>query len=156
MSFQIVCTCIYVYLCVSVWFSHSVVSDSFWDHEQQYSMCPCPWLAPGVCSNSCPLSQWCHPTISSSITPFSCSQSFLASGLFQWVSSSHQMAKYWSFSFSISPSNEYSGLISFRIEWFDLLAIQGTYESSPAPQFESINSSVLSLLYQLSHPHMTT
>ena len=68
---------------------------------------------------------------------------------FKWVSSSHQMVKYWSFSFSISPSNEYSGLISFRIEWFDLLAVQGTYESSPAPQFESISSSVLGLLYDL-------
>ena len=56
--------------------------------------------------------------------------------------------KYWSFSFSISPSNEYSGLISFRIEWFDLLAVQGTLqESSPTPQFESINPSMLSLLY---------
>ena len=55
--------------------------------------------------------------------------------------------KYWSFSFSISPSNEYSGLISFRIDWFDLFAVQGTLESSPAPQFESINSLVLSLFY---------
>ena len=55
--------------------------------------------------------------------------------------------KYWSFSFSISPSKEYSGLISFRIDWFDLLPVQGTEEPSPAPQFESINSSVLNLLY---------
>ena len=55
--------------------------------------------------------------------------------------------KYWSFSFTISPSNEYSGLISFRMDWLDLLAVQGTQESSPAPQFKSINSSVLSLLY---------
>ena len=55
--------------------------------------------------------------------------------------------KYWSFSFSMSPSNEYSGLISFRIDWFDLLAVQGTLESSPAPQFKSINSSALSFLY---------
>ena len=55
--------------------------------------------------------------------------------------------KYWSFSFSISPSNEYSGLVSFRIVWFDLLAVQGTLESSPAPQFKSINSLVLSFLY---------
>ena len=55
---------------------------------------------------------------------------------------------YWTFSFSISPSNEYSGLISFMIDWFDLLAVQGTLqESSPTPQFKSINSSVLSLLY---------
>ena len=55
--------------------------------------------------------------------------------------------KYWSFSFSISPSNEYSGLISFRINWLDLLAVQGTFKSSPTPQFKSINSSVLSFLY---------
>ena len=54
--------------------------------------------------------------------------------------------KYWSFSISISPSNEYSGLISFRIDWFDLLAVQGTLESSPTPQFKSISSSVLSIL----------
>ena len=53
--------------------------------------------------------------------------------------------KYWSFSLIISPSNEYSGLISFRIDWFDLLAAQGTLKSLPAPQFESINSSPLSL-----------
>ena len=57
--------------------------------------------------------------------------------------------KYWSFSFSISPSNGYSGLISFRIDWFDLLAVQGTLKSlsSPTPKFKSINSSVLSFLY---------
>ena len=55
--------------------------------------------------------------------------------------------KYWSFSFSISPSNEYSGLISFRMDWFDLLTVQGPLKSSPAPQFKSISFSVLSLLY---------
>ena len=55
--------------------------------------------------------------------------------------------KYWSFSFNISPSNEYLRLISFRIDWFDLLAVQGTQESSPTPQFKSVNSSVLSFLY---------
>ena len=55
--------------------------------------------------------------------------------------------KYWSFSFNISPSNEYSGLISFRIDWFDLLAVQGALKSSPTPQFKSINSSALSFLY---------
>ena len=65
--------------------------------------------------------------------------------------------KYWSFSFSISPSNEHSGLISFRIDWFDLFEVQGTLKSLlPALQFKSINSSVLSFLYQLSHPYMTT
>ena len=56
-------------------------------------------------------------------------------------------SKYWSFSFKISPSNEYSGMISFRIDWLDLLAVQGTLESSPTPQFKSINSLALSFLY---------
>jgi len=68
--------------------------------------------------------------------------------------------KYWSFSFNISPSNEYSGLISFRMDWFDLLAVQGTLKSSPTPQFKSINSLALSFLYSptltsMSH-NMTT
>ena len=67
------------------------------------------------------------------------------------------MAKYWSFRFSISPSNACSGLISFRMDWLDLLAVQGTQESSPTPQFKSINSSALSFLYSPnSHPYMTT
>ena len=111
-----------------------------------------PWIAacqvplsPGVCSNSCPLCQWRHPTISSChpliLWPFvfpriRVSSSRLALGI-RWL-------KYWSFSFIISPSNGYLELISFRIEWFDLLAVQGPL---PAPQFESINSFVLSLLH---------
>ena len=64
--------------------------------------------------------------------------------------------KYWSFSISISPSSEYSGLISFRMDWLDLLAVQGTLKSSLAPQFKSINSSVLSFLHSPTHPYMTT
>ena len=72
---------------------------------------------------------------------------FAASGSFQ-MKRWHQVAKYWSFSFSISPSNEHLGLISLRMDWFDLLVVQGTLqESSPTPQFKSINSSVLSFLY---------
>ena len=67
-------------------------------------------------------------------------------GVFKWVSSSHQMAKYWSLSLITSPSSEYSGLISFRLDWLDLLAIHHT-ESSPPPQFKSINSFALSFLY---------
>ena len=67
--------------------------------------------------------------------------------LFQWVNYSHRWPKSWSFSFSISPSNEYSGLTSFRMDCLDLLAVQGTQESSPTPQFKSINSSVLSFVY---------
>ena len=96
------------------------------------------------CSNSCPLSWWCQPTISSSVTLFSCPHLSQHQSLFQWVSSSHQVAKA---SASVLPKNEYSGLISFRINWFDLLAVQGILESSPAQQSESINSSALSLLY---------
>ena len=128
-------------------FSRSVESDSLWPHGLQHSRFPCPSPTPGVCSNSCPLRRWCHRTILYSVSPISsCHQSCLAQGLFQWVSSSHQVVKYWSFSFSISPTSEYSGLISFRIDWLDLLAVQEIQESSPTPQFKSINSLVLSFL----------
>ena len=78
--------------------------------------------------------------------------------IFQWVSSSHQVAKYWSFSFSISPSDEYSGLISFRIDWFDLLAVEGTLKS--LLQHHSSKASILwcsaFFMVQLSHPYVTT
>ena len=85
-----------------------------------------------------------HPLSSPSPPAFNPSQH---QGPFQWVSSSHQWPKYWSFSFSISPSNEYSGLISFRINCFNLLAVQSILESSPTPQFKSISSSGLNFLY---------
>ena len=104
---------------------------------------PCFSLYPRVCANSCPLSQWCHPTILFSVDPFSCPQPVFSSELglnIRWP-------KYWSFSISISPPNEYSGLISFRIDWLDLLAVQGTLEFSLAPQFKSIDSLALSFLY---------
>ena len=110
-----------------------------------------------VCSNSYPLSQWCHPIISSSVTPFSsCFQSF---PVFSNQSVLHiRWPKYWSFSFSISPSNEYSGLISFRMHWLDLLAVQGTLKS--LLQHHSSKASILSqsdfFTVQLSHPYMTT
>ena len=75
-------------------FSHSVMSDSLQSHGLQHTRVPCPSPSPGVCSNSCPLSWWCLPTISSSFVPFSsCLQSFPASGFFQWVSFSYQVAK---------------------------------------------------------------
>ena len=95
----------------------------------QQARFPCPSPTPGSCSNLCPSSWWCHPTISSSVDLFFCLQSFPHQDLFQWVSSSHQVAKYWSFSFSISSFNEYSGLISLRMDWSDLLAVQGTLKS---------------------------
>ena len=116
-------------------FSHSVVSDSLQPHGLQHTRLLCPSPTPGVYSNSCPLRWWCHPTISSSVIPFySHLQSFPASGSFPMSqfftsgSSSHHI-KYWSFSFSISPSNEYSRLISLRMDWLDLLAFQGTFKS---------------------------
>ena len=78
----------------SVQFSHSVMSDSLWPHGLQHASFPCPSPNPGAYSNSCPLSQWCHPTISSSVIPFSLHlQSFQHQGLFQWISSSHQVAE---------------------------------------------------------------
>ena len=101
--------------------------DSLWPHLLQYARLPCPGLSPRVCSDSYPLSRWCHPTISSSVTLFSfCPQSLPASGSFPmnwlfWI----RWPKYWNFGFSISLSNEYSGLIFFRIDWFDLLQSKG-------------------------------
>ena len=114
----------------SVQFRHSVVSDSLRPHELKHSRPPCPSPTPGVKSNSCPLSRWCHQAISSccpllllppvppNIRVFS-NESTLC---MRWP-------KYWSFSFSISPSNEHPGLISFRMDWLNLLAVQGTLKS---------------------------
>ena len=107
--------------------SHSVVSDSLRPHESQHARPPCPSPTPGVYWDSCPSSQWCHPSISSSIVPFSsCPQSLPASESFSNESTLHvRWPKYWSFSFSIIPSKEIPGLISFRMDWLDLLAVQG-------------------------------
>ena len=117
--------------CVTMfWFSQSVMSDSLWPHGLQHARLPCPSPTLRACSNSCPFSRWCHPTISSSVVPFSsCLQSFPT-----LVFSSESVVcirwpEYWSFNFSISPSNEYSGLISFRMDGFDLLAVLGTLKS---------------------------
>ena len=115
---------------LSVQFSLSVVSDSLQPHGLQHATLPCPLPTPRACSNSCSSSWWCHPTISSSVAPFSsCLQSFPAAGSFQMSVLLIKWPKYWSFNFSNSPSNEYSALISFRIDWFDLLAVQGTLKS---------------------------
>jgi len=145
---------------LSVQFSHSVMSDSLWSHGLQHDRLPCLSQTLGAYSNSCPLSQWCHSTISSSVVPFSALlQSYPASGSFSNESVlGIRWLKYWSFSFSISPSNEYSGLISFRMDWLDLLAVQGTLKS--LLQHHSSQASVLQhsafFIIQLSHPHMTT
>ena len=92
-----------------------------------------------------------HSPLSPSPPAFNLSQH---QGLFQWSVLRIRWPKYWSLSFSISPSGEYSGLIFFRIYWFDL-AVQGSLELSPTPQFKSISSSVLNFMVQLSHPYMT-
>ena len=143
----------------SVQFSHSIVTNSLRPHGLQHTRPPCPSPTPGVYSNSCPSSWWCHPRsypLSSPSPPaFNLSQH---QGLFQWVVLCIRWPKYWSFSFSISPSNEYSGLISFRMDWLHLLAVQGTLKN--LLQHHSSTASVLQLsaffIVQLSHPYMTT
>ena len=116
---------------------------------------------PELASNSCPSSQWCHPPIASSVVPFpSCLQSCPPSiRVFSSESVLHiRWPKYWSFSFSIGPSNEYSGLTSFRINWLDLLAVQGTLKN--LLQHHSSNASILwssaFFIVHLSHLYMTT
>ena len=97
----------------------------WWPHGLQHARLRCPSPTPGAYSNSCPLSRWCHPAISSSVIPFSCLQSFPAIRIFSSESVLHiRLPKYWSFSFSISPPREYSGLISFGMDWLDLLAVR--------------------------------
>ena len=147
-----------VHIVSSVQFSRSVVSDSLRPHGLQHARPSCPSPTPGVYSNSCPLSRWCHPTISSSVVPF-CLPSFVASRSFpvsQFLASGGQSI--WvSASTSVHPS-EYPGLISFRMDWLGLLAVQGTLNS--LLQHHSLKASVLQcsafFIVQLSHPYMTT
>ena len=123
----------------------------------QQARLPCLALSPEVYSNSCPLSQRCHPAISSPVVLLLLLPSVFPSiGVFPSESALRiRWPKYWSF--SISPSNEYSGLISFRIDWFDLLAIQGTLKS--LLQHHNLKASIpwhsAFFMVQLSHPYMT-
>ena len=129
------------------------MSDSLWPHGLQHVRPPCPSPTPGVYSNSCPSSRWCHPNILSSVIPFcSCLQSFPSSGSFQmsqFFASGGQSVGV-SASASVFPMNIQHW---FPLGWtglFDLCAVQWTLkESSPTPQFKSINSSALSLLCSL-------
>ena len=108
---------------LSVQFSCSVIFDSLWPHGLQHTRLPCPSPAPRACSNSCSLSRWCHPTISSFVLLPSI---FSNIRVFSNESVLHiRWPKYWSFRFSINPSNEYLGLISFTIDWFDSLQSKG-------------------------------
>ena len=131
----------------SVQFSHSVMSNSFWPHEPQHARPPCPSPTPGVHPNPCPLSWWCHPTISSSIVPFSsCPQSFPASGSFQmsqlFTSGGQSIGV--SASTSVLPMNTQDWSPLGWTGWISLQS-KGLSESFPAPQFKSINSSVLNM-----------
>ena len=122
--------------------SHVRLSATPWTAEHQASL---SFTVSRVCSNSCPLSQWCHPTILSSVIPFSsCLQSFPASRSFSSESACPiRWPEYWNFSFSISPSNEYSALISFRTDRFDLFAVQETLKS--ILRHHSLKASILLL-----------
>ena len=131
--------CCYYFLIINflLLFSHSVMSDSLWPHGLQHARLPCPSPTPGACSNSCPLSWWCHSTISSSVIPFSCLQSFPASGSFpmsQFFISGGQSVEA-SASVSVHPMNiqdwyplDLIGLISLQskgISWvFSNITVQ--------------------------------
>ena len=147
----------------SVQFSLSVVSNSLQPHGLQHARPPCPSPTPGVYSNSYPLSRWCHPTIVIPSPPaFNLSQH---QGLFKWVSSLHQVAKVLEFqlqqqSFQWSPSNEYSneysGLISFRMDWLDLLAVQVTLKSLLQHHSSKASTFQHSAFFILSNSHIHT
>ena len=134
------------------------MSNSLQPHEPQHARPPCPSPTPGVHPNPCPLSWWSHPTISSSVSPFSsCLQSFPASESFPKMSAlCIRWPKYWSFSFNISPS-EHPGLISFRMDGLNLFAVQGSLKS--LLQHHSSKASILQrsafFMVQLSHLYMT-
>ena len=137
------------------------MADSLWPQGLEHTRLPCRSLYPRVCSNSCPLSQWCCLTISSSVALYSsCPQSFPVSGSFPMrrLFLPIRWPKYWSFSFSISPSIENSGLISFKIDWLDLLEVQGILNS--LIQHHNSKTSVLwcsaFFMVHLSHLYMTT
>ena len=136
------------------------MSNSLQPHGLQHARLPCPLPTPGAYSNSCPSSQWCHPTISSSVIPL-----FLLPSIFPSIRvfSNESVLrirwpKDWSFSFNISLSNEQPGLISFRMDWLDLLAVQGTLKSLLQHHISKASILWYSTFFtvQLSHPYMTT
>ena len=133
----------------SVQFSHSVMSNSLQPHESQHARPPCPSPTPRVHPNSCPSSRWCHPAISSSVIHFSsCPNPSQHQGLFQWVNSSHEVARvlefqlqHQSFQWTTRTDLLWDGLVGSPCSPRD------SQESSPTPQFKSINSLVLSFPY---------
>ena len=151
-----ICRCGIVYMeessISSVQFSRSVMSDSLWPHESQHARPPCSSPTPGVHANSCPLSRWCHSAVSSPVRLLLLLPLIPPSIRAFFNESTFRMSwpKYWSFSFSINSSKIHPGLISFRMDWLELLAVQGTlksllqHESSKAS-----NSLALSFLHSL-------
>ena len=143
----------------SVQFSHSVVSDSLWHHGLQHTRLSCPSPTPGATQTHVhwvrDAIQPSHPLLSPSPPTFNLSQH---QGLFQWISSLHQVAKVLELQLQHHPSSEYSWLISFRIDWFDLLAVQRTPKS--LLQNHSSKASILwrwaIFMIQLSHSYRTT
>ena len=130
----------------SVQFSHSVVSDLLGPHEPQQARLPCPSETPKTCSNSCPSSWWCHPTISSSVIPFSCLHSFPASGSFpmkQFFASGGQSIGA-SVSASVLPMNIQDW---FPLAWTGWISLPSPGLSRVFSKFKSIKSLVLSFLY---------
>ena len=124
-----------------VQFSHSVMSDSWRPHEPQHARPPCPSPTPGVYPNPCPSSRWCHPTISSSVVPFSsCPQSFPASGSFQMS----QLFTLGGQSIGVSAS---TSVLPVNTQEWSPCSSRDSQESSPTPQFKSISSLMLSFLY---------
>ena len=135
------------------------MSSSLWPHGLQHTRTPCPSSAHGVYTDSCPLSWWCHPT-----NLIFCCPLLLLPSIFPSIRVfSNELVlhirwpEYCSFSFCVSPSNEYSGLISFRIDWMDLLAVQGTLKS--LLQYHSSKASILQhsafFMIQLLHTYVT-
>ena len=130
----------------SVQFSCSVLSDSLRPLELQHARPPCPSPSPGVHSDSRPSSQWCHPAISPSVVPFFLPPIPPSIRVFSNESAlPMRWLKYWSFSFSIIPSKGIPGLISFRMDWLDLSAVQGTLKS--LLQQHSSKASILQRAY---------
>ena len=134
------------------------MSNSLWPHEPQHTRPPCPSPTARIYPNPCPLSWWCHPTISSG-DPLLLPSIFSSIRVLSSESALRiRWPKYWRFCFNISPSNEHPGLISFRMDWLDILAVQGTLKS--LLQHHSLKTSILQrsafFTVQLSHPYMTT
>ena len=134
------------------------MSDSLWPNGLQHARIPCPSPSPGVCSNLCPLSQWCHPTISSSIAPFSsCPQSFQHQGLANELSLHIMWSKFWSFSFSISPSVNIQGLFPLRLTGLISLQSKGlsrVFFNATIQKQQFLGSQYF--LWSNAHIHMTT